>query len=161
MQSIKAATERLLWHQRLGHPSDHYLYNAHKHMRGVPQFKHHNPLLEKCPTCIRAKQTKVPGNHSTCTATQPFQGLSIDFSFSGMKSKDTDRARVQDYEGLNGETSWILVTDHFSRRLYGDARISKASPIHWLRHLLANHSPVCSDKYVYMDQGENYITIQR
>ena len=61
--------------------------------------------------------------------------------------------RIQDYEGLNRETSWILVTDHFSKQLYGDARISKASPIQWLRHLLANHSPVCPDKYVYMDQG--------
>jgi len=27
--TIKAATERLLWHQRLGHPSDYYLFNAH------------------------------------------------------------------------------------------------------------------------------------
>jgi len=38
--TIKAATERLLWHQRLGHPSDYYLFNAHGHADGVPQFPH-------------------------------------------------------------------------------------------------------------------------
>ena len=152
VQSIKADTERMLWHQRLGHPSDAYLYNAHRHMKGVPRFKHHDPILEKCPTCIQAKQTKEPpGENSTCTATQPYQGLSIDFSFSGLKSKNEDR--IKDYVGLNGETSWILITDHFSRRLIGDARLTKGSPIHWLRHFLANCAPVCEGKYVYMDQG--------
>jgi len=34
--AVKAATERLLWHQRLGHPSDYYLFNAHQHADGVP-----------------------------------------------------------------------------------------------------------------------------
>jgi len=34
--TIKAATERLLWHQRLGHPSDYCLFNAHRHADGVP-----------------------------------------------------------------------------------------------------------------------------
>jgi len=29
VSTIKAATERLLWHQCLGHPSDYYLFNAH------------------------------------------------------------------------------------------------------------------------------------
>jgi len=36
VSTIKAATERLLWHQRLGHPSDYYLFNAHRHADGVP-----------------------------------------------------------------------------------------------------------------------------
>ena len=31
VSTIKVATERLLWHQRLGHPSDYYLFNAHRH----------------------------------------------------------------------------------------------------------------------------------
>ena len=89
--AIKAATERLLWHQRLGHLSDYYLYNAHKHVKGVPRFKHMDRVLERCPTCIRAKQTKEPaGPNSTRTATEPYQGLSVDFSFSGIKSKDED-----------------------------------------------------------------------
>jgi hypothetical protein len=150
--NIKAATERLLWHQRLGHPSDYYLYNAHKHMKGVPKFKHMDPILDRCPTCIRAKQTKEPaGPNTTRIASNPYQGLSIDFSFSGTKSKNEERQR--DYKGLNGETCWILVTDHFSRMKHGDTRLSKGSPIHWMRHFLENHAPKCPSKYVYLDQG--------
>jgi hypothetical protein len=151
--SIKAATERLLWHQRLGHPSDYYLYNAHKHVKGVPKFKHMDPILDKCPTCIQAKQTKEPAGHNTTrVAVYPYQGLGVDFSFSGMKSKNDDTRR-RDYVGLNGETCWIMVTDHKSRRLHGDTRISKGSPLEWLRKFLETHAPQCPDKYVYMDQG--------
>ncbi len=40
ISAIRAHTERLLWHQRLGHPSDYYLYNAHKHVKGIPKFAH-------------------------------------------------------------------------------------------------------------------------
>jgi GAG-pre-integrase domain len=150
--TIQAETERLLWHQRLGHPSDYYLYNAHKHVKGVPQFQHEHPVLDKCPTCIQAKQTKEPaGPHTTRTATAPYQGLSVDFSFSGVKSKD--KSREIDFVGLNGEASWILVSDHFTQRLHGDTRVSKASPIAWLRHFLKNHSPHIRDKYVFLDQG--------
>ena len=47
-------------------------------------------VLDLCPTCIRAKQTKTAaGGITTRTAEQPYQGLSIDFSFSGTRSKNT------------------------------------------------------------------------
>ncbi|KAG7338408.1 reverse transcriptase RNA-dependent DNA polymerase [Nitzschia inconspicua] len=152
VMAIRATAERLLWHQRLGHPSDHYLYHAHEHITGVPRFRHFDPILEQCPTCIRAKQTKESaGTHSTRTATQPFQGLSIDFSFAGVRSKDVERKK--DFTGLNGETCWILVTDHFTRAVFGDTRVSKASPMEWLRSFLRQHSPQCPGKYVYLDQG--------
>jgi hypothetical protein len=36
VNSIKADAERLLWHQRLGHPNDYFLYDAYKFMDGVP-----------------------------------------------------------------------------------------------------------------------------
>ena len=36
--AMKAKTEKLLWHQCLGHPCDEYLYNAHKFKDGVPKF---------------------------------------------------------------------------------------------------------------------------
>jgi hypothetical protein len=112
--ALSQATERLLWHQRLGHPSDHYLYNAHRHIVGVPTFKHMDPVLDACPVCIRSKQTKsAAGPNSTQTATIPFQGgLSIDFSFAGTHSANLSRAA--DFVGFNGETCWILIADHFS-----------------------------------------------
>lgn len=152
VQAIRRETERLLWHQRLGHPSDYYLYNAHRHIKGVPKFKHLDPILEQCPTCIRAKQTKESaGPNSTRSAAVPYQGLSIDFSFAGVRSKDPGRAK--DFVGFNGETCWILVSDHFSRMLHGDTRISKASPVTWLREFLKKYAPQCEDKYVVLDQG--------
>jgi len=90
VSTIKAATERLLWHQRLRHPSDYYLFNAHRHADGIPRFPHMDRVLDICPTCIRSKQTKnAAGGNTTRTAEQPYQGLSIDFSFSGTRSKNT------------------------------------------------------------------------
>ena len=55
--------------------------------------------------------------------------------------------------GLNGETSWILVSDHFSCMLVGDTRTSKATPLQWLTMFLETHSPKCHGKCVMMDQG--------
>ena len=69
-----------------------------------------------------------------------------------MTSKD--KTRRSDFVGINGETSWILTTDHFTGIKHGDTRISKASPIHWLRHFLTTYRPLCQDKYVCMDQGD-------
>jgi len=90
VSTIKAATERLLWHQRLGHPSDYYLFNAHRHADGIPRFPHMGRVLDICLTCIRSKQTKNADRGNTArTAEQPHHGLSIDFSFSGTQSKNT------------------------------------------------------------------------
>ena len=69
--ALTAATKHLLWHQHLGHPSDQYLYTVHKFIDGVPTFKHHDPVLDKCPVCIRYKQTKTPGCGTTVKATRP------------------------------------------------------------------------------------------
>ena len=129
IKAIKAKTLRLLWHQRLGHPSDHYLYTAHKFVDGVPKFQHEDNILDSCPTCILAKPRKTScGHNSTRSATRPWQGLSIDFSFSGTMSRDRKTGeenleRRKDFVGLNGETSWILVSDHFSRYMIGDTRL--------------------------------------
>jgi len=47
-------------------------------------------ILDICPTCIRSKQTKNAAcGNTTRTAEQPCQGLSIDFSFSSARSKNT------------------------------------------------------------------------
>ena len=140
INEIKGNMAHLLWHQHLRHPSDYYLFHAHKHVKGVPWFAHMHAVLNKCPTCIQSKQTKEPaGSNTMCTTTVPYQGLMVDFSFSGTKSKDAGHAK--DYLGLNGETSWILVTDHFSQCLHGDTQVSKATPLAWLHHFLKHHAP--------------------
>jgi len=179
------------------------------------------------------KTKNAAGGNTTRRAEQPYQGLSVDFSFSGTRSKnafnwfpigtkvkkkfgdktfkgkvarnpedtterdpnatdfgettqswrveyedqeqqdcneremeriaygnlpcfDSHKHRDDDYVGLNGETSWILVTDHFSRMKHGDTRVSKASPINWLMDFLEKHDPACSRKHVFMDQGSEF-----
>ena len=112
---IKKRTEKLLWHQCLGHPCDEYLYKAGKAVKGVPTFSFMSTILDTCPIYIRAKQTKVRkqatkieeritkghtpcASHSTKRAEHPYQGLSIDFSFSGMSSSNSEQQ--QDYKGI-------------------------------------------------------------
>ena len=124
----------------------------HKFIDGVPKFHHRDPILESCSTFIRAKQTrKSAGPNSTLSATHPIQCLSIEFSFSGTHFKNT--LHKKDYERLCGETSWILIADHFTNHLTKDTRRSKVSPGHWLSNFLDIHAPGCPDKYLYMDQG--------
>ena len=72
---ITAETERILWHQRMGHIGDHYLYTAHKFIDGVPKFKHQDPVLEKCPICIQSEQPATPGRGTTLKATAPMRGF--------------------------------------------------------------------------------------
>ena len=125
---IRANTLRILWHQQLDHPCDEYLYSAHKFIDGVPEFKRRSNVLSRRSTYIKAKQTKMaPGPNSTKRAIHFGQGLSIDFPFSGVTSKNTKQR--QDYMGINGETCWILVTNHFTGMQYGSIRRSKASHI--------------------------------
>ena len=80
-----------------------------------------------------------------------YQGLSIDFCFTGISSKDL--ACKADYEGMKGKTCWILITYHFTSMKHGDTRISKGPPLQWLAHFLAQYNPQCDGKYVYLDQG--------
>ena len=81
-------------------------------------------------------------------AEHPYQGLSIDFSFSGMVS--SNNKRQQDYKRINRETVWILVTQHFTDIHHGDSRISKAAAVLSLKHFLAQYNPTFSNKYVHM-----------
>ena len=112
LNAIRAQTEQPLWHKRLRHQSDYYLYIVHKCIDGVPKFKHNDLILERCPTCIRAEQPKSSGTGTTMKATKPFKGFSIDVGHSGQTSKDKDRSH--DYLGLHGETYWILIKDPVS-----------------------------------------------
>ena len=72
----------------------------------------------------------APGSNSTKRAIHHGQGLSVDFSFSGVNSKSTGRRK--DYIGINGETYWILITDYHTGMQYGRTCRSKAFPMEWL-----------------------------
>ena len=92
VNKICAKSKRILWHQRLGHPCDEHLYSAHKFINGMPWFKRRSDVMSKCSTCIKAKIRKTdPGPNSTKRAIYHGQGLSVDFSFSSVKSKNTSQ----------------------------------------------------------------------
>jgi len=74
-------------------------------------------------------------------------------AYGNLPRFDPHKHRDDDHLGLNGETSWILVTNHFSGMKHGNIRVSNASPVNWLRDFLKKHAPPCSDKHVFMDQG--------
>jgi hypothetical protein len=132
----------------------------HNHVDGVPNlssFKFDDLL--KCPTCLKTNLTKSAAGKKSLwdTVTRPYQGLYIDFAFSGKISRDKNGKIIEssrvDVEGINGETSWVLIADAFSRMLHGDVRLSKASPVKYFESFLSEYSPNIRDKWVIMDQG--------
>ena len=152
VNKIRVETERALWHQRLGHPCDEYLYSANKFINSVLKFKRRFNVMSRCSTCIKVKMTKsAPGPNSTKRAVHHGQDLSVDFSFSGVKSKNTGRCK--NYVGINSEMCWVLITNHHTDMQYAKTCQSKASPIEWLQDWLHIYSPNLRDKYVFMDQG--------
>ena len=123
----------------------------HQFIKGMPEFSVPNEL-ESCPVCLAAKLRKQSaGTKSTMRSTICNQGISIDFGF--MVQRSHNAKRQHNLIGLNGETCYALITDHFSGRLYGRAFATKAPPVEWINNWLANNAPDCSDKYVRMDGG--------
>lgn len=142
---------RMLWHQRLGHLNFRRLSELHKHTRGIPAFSLPD-VIDECAVCMASKLRKTPRGHTnTMTATTCLQGLGIDFAFMVQRSSDTKR--FDNLVGHNGETCYVLITDHFSGRLVGRAFATKAPPVDWLNQWLANNAPPCANKYVRMDGG--------
>jgi hypothetical protein len=145
---------RILGHQRLGHVHSRRASKMHKHADGIPPI----PIateLDSCPVCAHAKLRKAArGLESTrLCATQPGQGVSVDFGFIVQQSKNSQH--VERLQGLNGETCCCLVVDHFSGRLYGECFASKAPPIDFLNRWLLLHGlpKDVPNKYVRMDNG--------
>ena len=151
IRSLTRSALRMLWHQRLGHLNFRRLSEMHRFIKGVPQFKIPTEI-EDCPICLAAKLRKAPaGRATTMRATTCNQGLSIDFGFMVQKSRDS--TRHNNLVGLNGETCYVLLTDHYSGRIFGRAFATKAPPVDWINSWLASNSPQCTDKYVRMDGG--------
>ena len=87
----------------------------------------------------------------------PYQGLFINFGFSGQVSYDKDRKVVPSshvhVEGINKESAWILIYDAQTKMLHDDCQTSKASPVKYLESFLQGYSPTCENKFLMLDQG--------
>ncbi|KAI2508393.1 Retrotransposon gag protein [Fragilaria crotonensis] len=151
IRSLSRSALRMLWHQRLGHINFRRLSEMHRFVKGMPQFTVPTEI-EGCPICLAPKLRKAPsGTGTTMRATTCNQGLSIDFGFMVQKSRNSIRHNT--LVGLNGETCYVLLTDHYSGRIFGRAFATKAPPVDWINSWLASNAPQCPDKYVRMDGG--------
>ncbi len=151
VRSHSRSALQMLWHQRLGHLNFRRLLEMHRSVKGMPKFTL-STELEGCPICLAAKLRKAPkGTETTMRATTCNQGLSIDFGFMVQKSRDSTRHNT--LVGHNGETCYVLLTDHFSGRIFGRAFATKAPSVDWINSWLASNSPQCLDKCVRMDGG--------
>ena len=107
-----------------------------KYIDGVPKLPHCDPVLKAYSTCIQPKQKKNAAFGTTLKATVPFQDISIDFSFAGIRSENFKHRR--DYLGVHDETCWLLITDLFSIYMFGKTFKSKAVPLQYLCDWLAS-----------------------
>ena len=80
----------MLWHQRLIHCGSHSLKSTSLYVDGIPNlsvFNFGDVLI--CPTCLKTNLTKRFGKNTLGdTVDCPYQGLFIDFSFSGKVKQD-------------------------------------------------------------------------
>jgi len=114
--------------------------------------------FNSCPVCLAANmKSRNRGDGETRAATEPGQGLSLNFLFAGQHSKNAtnpEQMRINDYMGIHRETCYLLLCDHTTERLYGACRQSKAPPIAWLKKWLTkNVKDNVKDRCVFMDQG--------
>jgi hypothetical protein len=146
--------QRHLWHQRFGHIHARCLAQAHQFALGVPVIPKPGPL-DTCPICAKAKLHKAARSVSDPRhATGSYQGISVDFGFI-VQNSSADSSRVKCLCGLNGETCYCLLVDHFSDMLFGQCFASKAPPLDFLNSWLALYGlPVDTpDCYVRFDLG--------
>ena len=120
----------ILWHQHLGHLHSCCMSNLHKYAQGIPS----DPIatqLDSCPICACAKLCHADQSMAdSCHATMCNQGISVDFGF--MVQCSTNGSYMKCLVGLNGETCYCLITDHYSRT-HGNVSAMKLPPINFLK----------------------------
>jgi hypothetical protein len=80
------------------------------------------------------------------------QGISMDFGLIVQRSKDPTRFKT--FVGLNGETAYLLIADHFSDFLWGIATTGKSPSIAWINHWFSQCLPGSTTFwYAAMDEG--------
>jgi hypothetical protein len=90
--------------------------------------------------------------HTRHDATVLGQGVSMDFGFIIQRSKNV--GRFESFQGINGETAYLIVADHCTDVLRGIATDGKAPPIAWMNRWFAQYKSSASPfYYVAMDEG--------
>jgi hypothetical protein len=85
-------------------------------------------------------------------ATVVGQGIGMDFGFIVQKSYNKER--YDTFCGINGETAYLLLVDHFSDRLWDIDTDRKVPPIPWINRWISQYRPACvPDHYAVMYCG--------
>ncbi len=143
---------KALWHQRLCHLHRHDIASLHQHVDGVPHMQAFSDI-ENCPTCMMCKMQKTArGTGDTRRHAQEVgQGISLDWGFMVQTSKDSKR--VKKLTGIHGESAYLLITDHFSGKMWGYTSSSKNPPLKWINRWLTRYSSKSRNRYACMDLG--------
>jgi hypothetical protein len=151
IHQINIKAQYQLWHQRLGHLQPRIITDMHNHATGIPKLPSPS-IVDNCPVCLSAKMRRANASTGESrVATTCFQGLSIDMAFVFQKSKNTNC--FIDNVGLNGETCYVLINDHYSGMVFGKALVNKSPPLEWFNQFLARYNPATQHKSVRFDQG--------
>ncbi|KAI2490688.1 Reverse transcriptase (RNA-dependent DNA polymerase) [Fragilaria crotonensis] len=150
IRSLSRSALRMLWHQRLGHINFRRLSEMHRFVKGMPQFTVPTEI-EGCPICLASKLRKALREQGRrCGQRHATKACQLTLvSWCRKAATQFDITLV----GLNGETCYVLLTDHYSGRIFGRAFATKAPPVDWINSWLASNAPQCPDKYVRMDGG--------
>jgi hypothetical protein len=144
---------RTLWHHCLNHSHFRRVSQMHKHVDGVPKIKKTQDT-EGCATCwaCKMRNSQKGSRYKREDATVVGQGIGMDFGFIVQKS--CNKEQYDKFHGINGETAYLLLVDHFLDRLWGIATDGKAPPLAWLNRWLSQYRPArVPDRYAVMDCG--------
>jgi hypothetical protein len=76
----------------------------------------------------------------------------MDFGFIFQRSKNIER--YESFQGINGETVYLIVADHCTDVIWGIATSGKAPPIAWMNRWFAQYKPHSVPfHYTVMDEG--------
>jgi hypothetical protein len=125
---LSARATQVLWHQRLKHCHTRRVSELHKHIDGIPKIVN-PPSVDGCDTWWACKMRKsARGSVDTrCDATVLGQGVSMDFGFIVQQSKNVER--FESFQGINGETAYLIVTDHCTDVLWASLLMGRPHPL--------------------------------
>jgi hypothetical protein len=150
---LSSRATQVIWHQRLNHCHARRVSDLYKHVDGIPKIVN-PPSLDGCDTCWDCKMSRsARGTGNTRRdATILGQGISMDFGFIVQQSKEIELYKR--FQGINGETAYLIVADNCTDVLWGITTSGKAPPIAWMNRWFAQYKPFSAPfYYTVMDEG--------
>ena len=104
------------------------MFYLHKHVKGVPEFL----------SCFMMTQKAEKPTDLTCHTEIHYQHIFTYFSF--VVQQPSNSGRVQQYDSLNGETCYCLMSDHYTQVIHGCTLRPEVPIIDCLNELLLKFS---------------------